>query len=98
MNDTICYSEVHLMAEIDDIIFHMSDATFTPYFRHVGFPQICFALMIILLLISVIGYDYNVYMNIIMGINCYCYSWYEDSWPQALTVPQHVRKPHSLFA
>ena len=38
MSDTICDSEAHLIAEIDDIIFHMVDATFTPYFRHVGFP------------------------------------------------------------
>jgi hypothetical protein len=27
-----------LIAEIDDIIFHMVDSSFYPYFRHVGFP------------------------------------------------------------
>ena len=38
MTDTNCNDANALIAEIDDIIFHMVDSSFYPYFRHVGFP------------------------------------------------------------
>lgn len=38
MNDNGVSTVDELINEIDNIIFNMVDASFNPYFRHVGFP------------------------------------------------------------